>query len=182
MKQQKKKSISSKSLSLDRFPFVSVQLPGKVVSGKAPVAFKSQHWAFPVRNMVHYLCARFQGIRLACASLWKAWFSPLYPLWRVLKFRIFIFCSSGAKARTTKKHHGRSFRSVQHQNYARPVFSLFLQITTFLDALESHSQVVDHTGVPGVCIPVCTTWWLSYSSFSALIPWDWRCAVSTVRA
>lgn len=42
-----KKSIPPKSLSLDTYPFACVQLPGKVVSGKAPVAFKSQHQAFP---------------------------------------------------------------------------------------------------------------------------------------
>lgn len=47
---------------------LSVQLPGKVVSGKAPVAFKSQHWAFPDENVVHYLCVSFQAIRLACAN------------------------------------------------------------------------------------------------------------------
>ena len=47
---------------------LSVQLPEKVVSGKAPVAFKSQHWAFPDKNVVHYLCVSFQAIRLACAN------------------------------------------------------------------------------------------------------------------
>lgn len=58
---EKKKSIPPKSLSLDTFPFVCVQLPEKVVSGKAPVAFKSQHWAFPDKNMVHYLCGSFRS-------------------------------------------------------------------------------------------------------------------------
>lgn len=50
---EKKKSIPPKSLLLDTYPFVCVQLPEKVVSGKAPVAFKS--WAFPDKNVVHYL-------------------------------------------------------------------------------------------------------------------------------
>lgn len=47
-----KKSIPPKSLSLDTYPFVCVQLPGKVVSGKAPVAFKSQRRAFTDKNAV----------------------------------------------------------------------------------------------------------------------------------
>lgn len=70
--EKKKKSIPPKSLSLDTYPFVCVQLPGKVVSGKTPVAFKSQHWAFPDKNVVHYLRMSFQTIRLACANFSKA--------------------------------------------------------------------------------------------------------------
>lgn len=64
----KKKSIPTKSLSADTHPFVCVQLPEKVVSAKALVAFKSQHWAFLDKNVVHYLCVSFQAIRLACAN------------------------------------------------------------------------------------------------------------------
>lgn len=54
-----KKSIPPKSLSLETYPFDCVQLPEKVVSGEAPVAFKSQHWAFPDKNVVHYLSVSF---------------------------------------------------------------------------------------------------------------------------
>lgn len=89
----KKKSITPKSLSLDTYPFVCVELPGKVVSGKAPVALKSQHWAFPDKNVSNVtLCVSFQAIRLACGSFWKAWFFFLLSL----KIQIFYFSSAGA--------------------------------------------------------------------------------------
>lgn len=75
-----KKSIATKSLSLDTYPFVCAQLPGKVVSGKAPVAFKSQHWAFPDKNVVHYLRVSFQSARLASANFSKAGCFFVLPL------------------------------------------------------------------------------------------------------
>lgn len=54
---KKKKSILPKSLSLDTYPFVCVRLPEKVVSGRAPVAFKNRQWAFHDKKVVHYLFA-----------------------------------------------------------------------------------------------------------------------------
>lgn len=89
-----KKSIAPKSLSLDTYPFVCVQLPGKVVSGKAPVVFKSQHWAFPDRNVVHYLCTSFQAIRLACAHFLK----NLILLYTLFEDSDFHFSSAEATA------------------------------------------------------------------------------------
>lgn len=107
-----------------------MELPEKVVSGKAPVALKSQHWAFPDKNVSNVtLCVSFQAIRLACGSFWKAWFFFLLSL----KIQIFYFSSAGTTVlvpslwlnaqwakqlkNPTKRHHCRGFKILQQQNY-----------------------------------------------------------------
>lgn len=110
------KSIPPKSLSLDTYPFVCVQLPGKVASGKAPVAFKSQRWAFPDKNVVHYLCVSFQAVRLTCANFSKAWFFFIIVFKEIWSFWFSLFLPGEAAfimAECTMNSSKKCYRKVR---------------------------------------------------------------------